>query len=139
MNNDKNIVVFYTEDVRDVFVYWMKFIHETWSERSQGARSLEKALDLLEDESFSPDVAIFDRGILRHEADTVDDGLAGDQLYYELCELEIPVAVLSGHSLDRTEPYRSTPPQLGFFTKPTVEESLRQAVETFKQMKKSES
>lgn len=139
MKSDKDIVVFYTEDVEETFKYWMKFIRDTWSSKSQGARSLEKALEILEGDSFKPDMAIFDRGILRHGDDAVDDELAGDQLYYELLEIGIPVAVLSGHPLERTKPYSSKPPQLGFYTKPTTEKSLRQAVDAFKQLKVSES
>lgn len=139
MSSDKDIVIFYTEDVEEVFKYWLKFIRDTWSSKSRGARSLEKALEILESDSFVPDVAIFDRGILRHEDDTVDDQLAGDQLYYELCEMKIPIAVLSGHPLERRKPYSSKPPQLGFYSKPTTEKSLRQAVEAFKQLKGAES
>jgi len=139
MKKDNDIVVFYTEDIQDVFDHFMEFIHQTWSEASRGARSLEEALDILEDESFSPDLAIFDRGILRHAGDNVDDEQAGDQLYYELYDLEIPTAVLSGHSLEGTEPYRSKRrPTLGFYPKPTTKKALREAVEAFKRLDLSE-
>lgn len=129
--NKKDTVILYVEDRIDTMEYWRDHIRKHWSEKSEGVRSLEKALELIQDENFDIDLAIHDRGILRHETDDVDDDDAGDALYYELIEAQIPVAVVSGSDLENVEPYRSMGPDLKFFSKPINEEIIEQIVDNF--------
>jgi hypothetical protein len=127
-------VVLYIEDEEVILNYWIRFIRENWSDESQGSRSLERALELLNG-GFTPDLAIFDGGILRHEDDDIDEDGAGRELYYELKARGIPVGVLSGkdRSIRYHEPFRSAPPELGIEPKPVMEHKIRAIVARFQE------
>lgn len=127
--SEKKLKILYLEDIVEILEPWLAFIRKTWAEECHGVRSREKALDLLED-GFCPDLVIFDRGILYYEDDQLDDKEAGDRLYYELVDRDIPVVVASGDDLEGVEPYRSHPP-LKFIGKPVDENALRSAVERY--------
>lgn len=126
---DRKVKILYLEDIQDILDPWLAFIRKIWGEECQGARSREKALQLIEN-GFCPDLVIFDRGILFYEDEQLDDKEAGDSLYYDLVDREIPVVVISGDDLEGVEPYRSHKP-LGFLSKPVDEKSLRLAVERY--------
>lgn len=133
------IRILYMEDIQGILDIWLEFIRKNWGEDCMGARSREKALQLIR-EGFEPDLVIFDRGILLYENEQVDDRSAGDRLYYDLVEYfdrgdgrkQIPVAVISGDDLEDVEPYCSHPP-LGFFGKPVGAEALRRAVDLYQE------
>lgn len=128
--NEQRIKILYLEDVPEVLETWLSFLQKTWGADCRGARSRERAIQLIE-EGFQPDLVIFDRGILRYEDDEVDSKKAGDALYYYLCKRNIRTVVFSGDSdLEYIEPYLSNRP-LGFFSKPDAD-SLRRAVELYK-------
>lgn len=127
--SEKKLKILYLEDIVEILEPWLAFIRKTWAEECHGVRSREKALDLLED-GFRPDLVIFDRGILYYDDDELDDKEAGDRLYYELVDREIPVVVASGDDLEGVEPYRSHPP-LKFIGKPVDENELRSAMKFY--------
>jgi CheY-like chemotaxis protein len=124
--SDRKLKILYLEDIPEILETWLAFIRKTWGEECKGARSREKALQLIED-GFRPDLVIFDRGILFHEGEELDDKEAGDSLYYDFVDRDIRVVVISGDDLEEVEPYCSYPP-LRFISKPVDEKSLRLAV-----------
>jgi hypothetical protein len=127
--SDRKLKILYLEDIPGTLEKWLAFIRKTWGEECKGARSRERVLLLIAD-GFRPDLVIFDRGILFHEGEEVDDKEAGDSLYYDLVDRDIPVVVMSGHDLEDVEPYCSYPP-LCFISKPVTEEALRLAVDRY--------
>jgi CheY-like chemotaxis protein len=127
--SERKLKILYVEDKLYFLEEWLKFIRKTWGEECKGARSREKALQLIA-EGFRPDLVILDRGILFHEGEEVDDQEAGDSLYYDLVDRGIPVVVISGNDLEDVEPYCSHPP-LRSFSKPVTEEALRLAVDRY--------
>lgn len=127
--SDRKLKILYLEDIPDTLETWLAFIRKTWGGECKGVRSREKALQLIAD-GFRPDLVIFDRGILFYEGEEVDDKEAGDSLYYDLVDRNIPVVVISGADLEDVEPYCSYPP-LRFISKPVTEKSLRLAVDRY--------
>jgi hypothetical protein len=128
---EETLKILYLEDIPQVLDVWLKFLRDNWGEQCIGVRSREKAIQLIDD-GFKPDLVIFDRGILYHEDDEVDNPGAGDSLYYYLWKRKICVAVFSGSDLEYQEPYASQPP-LGFFKKPVHAEVLRSVIDLFLQ------
>lgn len=124
------IKILYVEDDPALFVPWFKFICETWGEGCRGSRSREKAIELIEEQGFLPDLVIFDRGILFYEDDEVDSKKAGDSLYYYLHKRGVPIAVFSGDDLGSVEPYSSHKP-LKLFPKPFDRSHLFEAVDLY--------
>jgi hypothetical protein len=66
MTSERKVKILYLEDIEDILKTWLLFIRKTWGEECEGARSREKALQLIEG-GFRPDLVIFDRGILFHD------------------------------------------------------------------------
>ena len=137
--NDKDILILYTEDYELLLNTWLEEIRSVWNPESQGARSWERSLEILEKwegQGRKPDLVIFDRGILEYEDDTEEDDDVGNDLYRHLISLDLPIAVFSSNQarLKNEEPYCSDPPALGFYEKTHMERDLRIAVEKFKKL-----
>lgn len=112
-DDSKAPVILYVEDDPDTLETMTDYLRERWSPSSKGVRSLDEAMDLIEEEGFSPDLVLHDCKPLRHPDDERDSLAAGDQLYSFFVSEHLPVAVITGSSPDemrRQEPYRSDPP-----------------------------
>ncbi len=129
MTSNRKLKILYLEDIPEILETWLAFMRKAWGKECKGARSRERALQLI-DAGFRPDLVIFDRGILFHEDEELDDKEAGDSLYYDLVDRGIPIVVISGDDLEGVEPYCSHPP-LRFISKPVDEKSLRLAVDRY--------
>src|SRR5262245_10550810 len=77
---DRRVKILYMEDIKDILEVWLDFIRKNWGAECEGARSREKALKLINEDGFKPDLVIFDRGILLYDNEQVDDKKAGDRL-----------------------------------------------------------
>jgi len=142
MNHSSDLRILYLEDYSEMLEIWLKFIRDKWGEQSRGARSREKAMEIIEEweaQGAQPDFVILDRSILEFEADEFENKEAGNALYQHLKMLEIPVAVFSSgcDELRNEEPFFSDPPELGYYPKFEMETHLEEVVENFKKGRKA--
>ena len=135
---DLDILVLYVEDEKDVRDIWLLELQKQFP-NSVGFSSHEEAIDFLDD-GQTPDLAILDRGILKFKDDEIAQPEAGDALYMELIDRDIPVAVLSGDSnLEHKDPYYAHPPLLGLYAKENSALELQQVLEKFKSYREAKA
>jgi hypothetical protein len=128
--DERDIVILYIEDKKDVLEQLLAYIQATWSPQSRGVRSKTRAKDLLGGKRIDPHLVIHDCKPLASEDAEVDSQKAGDELYKYLVIEGYRVVVMSAaeqSAMDK-EPYRSDPP-LAFIGKPASQAKIRKAVE----------
>ena len=128
---ERKPVILLVEDIEENRREWLTVIRRNWSPQSDGACSREGTLSLLRERSF--DFVILDRKILLYDSDDPrsDNVGAGDRLYRDLVRMGIAVAVLSGQEIEHDEPYMSSPPRLGFYSKPPTLKTIEKIVSRY--------
>ena len=118
--------VLIVDDDWDTVSILLDYIRSRFGSESRGVRSLARAIHLIGEEGYRPDLVIHDCSPLRYDTDEVDSESAGNELYAFFVDEELPIVVLSGKSEDEMinrEPYRSDLP-LAWLEKPLKRESL---------------
>jgi two-component SAPR family response regulator len=123
-NAEVNILL--VDDDADTVEVLLEYIRKRFGRESQGVRSRERAVYLIDKEDYRPDLVIHDCKPLNYESDVIDSEKAGNELYAFFIDEDLSVAVLSGASWDEMsykEPYRSDPPLI-WLEKPLKRETL---------------